>query len=227
MRSARAPCMPSRHRRHTGMSAGLCFHFVLGPLDFACKMSHKSTYGDLMSCTGHAVCPNPKPALGRAPNETETAAERPCLRLHQLTIVPCMPGAWRRLPARKARIGDPRRHPPGGQLSVARAEASADQLLAGRGPWLRRFGHLLHMPSHLFVRLGRYADAAAANVAALAADRALSDACQAPYEPEHNAQMLVWSANMAGQARARADLVVKSQDLCARRLAVPGVRGRT
>jgi len=110
---------------------------------------------------------------------------------------------------------------------VARAEASADQLLAGRGPWLRRFGHLLHMPSHLFVRLGRYADAAAANVAALAADRALSDACQAPYEPEHNAQMLVWSANMAGQARARADLVVKSQDLCARRLAVPGVRGRT
>ncbi len=87
---------------------------------------------------------------------------------------------------------------------MVRAEASADRLLAGSGPWLQRFGHLLHMPSHLFVRLGRYADAAAANVAALAADRALSDACQAPYEPEHNAQMLVWAANMAGQARARA-----------------------
>ena len=55
------------------------------------------------------------------------------------------------------------------------------------------------MPSHLFVRLGRYHDAAAANVAALAADRADSDACQQPYEPEHNAQMLIWAANMAGE----------------------------
>lgn len=91
------------------------------------------------------------------------------------------------------------RHPPNGTLSVARAERSAERLLAGPGPWQQRFGHLLHMPSHLFVRLGRYRDAAAANIAALAADRADSDACQQPYEPEHNAQMLIWAANMAGE----------------------------
>ncbi len=70
------------------------------------------------------------------------------------------------------------RRPPNGTLSAARAEASAERLLSGRGPWRRRFGHLLHMPSHLFVRIGRYHDAVAANVAALAADRATSDACQ-------------------------------------------------
>ncbi|KAK9835405.1 hypothetical protein WJX81_007635 [Elliptochloris bilobata] len=93
----------------------------------------------------------------------------------------------------------PLRVPPNGTLSAARAEASAERLLSSSGPWRRRFGHLLHMPSHLFVRIGRYHDAAAANIAALAADKADSDACQAPYEPEHNAQMLVWAANLAGE----------------------------
>lgn len=49
-----------------------------------------------------------------------------------------------------------------------RAEAAADRLLT-RIPGA---GHLVHMPSHIYVRIGRYQDAADSNVAAVAADRA-------------------------------------------------------
>ncbi|HSI56280.1 MAG TPA: hypothetical protein VLA16_01910 [Ideonella sp.] len=52
---------------------------------------------------------------------------------------------------------------------AARAEPSADRLgrLAPNSP------HLLHMPAHTYVQLGRYADASRVNVQALAADDAL------------------------------------------------------
>ena len=51
---------------------------------------------------------------------------------------------------------------------AARAEASADRLgaLAPKSP------HLLHMPAHTYVNIGRYADATQVNVQALAADDA-------------------------------------------------------
>jgi tetratricopeptide (TPR) repeat protein len=49
-----------------------------------------------------------------------------------------------------------------------KAVAAADRL-ADRVPGS---GHLVHMPSHIYVRTGRYADAADANVRAIAADRA-------------------------------------------------------
>ncbi len=62
-----------------------------------------------------------------------------------------------------------------------------------------KLGHLVHMPSHTFVRIGRWADAVTANVAAWHADVADAAACQSPYEPEHNTNMLVYAANMAGQ----------------------------
>lgn len=48
----------------------------------------------------------------------------------------------------------------------AKAVAAAEALM-GRVPLA---GHLQHMPSHLFARVGRYADAAEANVVAVAAD---------------------------------------------------------
>jgi hypothetical protein len=50
-----------------------------------------------------------------------------------------------------------------------RAEAAADRLdaLAPKSP------HLLHMPSHTYAHLGRYADATRANQAAVAADEAM------------------------------------------------------
>jgi hypothetical protein len=51
-----------------------------------------------------------------------------------------------------------------------RAEASADRLgeLAPKSP------HLLHMPSHTYAQLGRYADATRVNQAAVAADAAMA-----------------------------------------------------
>jgi hypothetical protein len=49
-----------------------------------------------------------------------------------------------------------------------RAEAAADRL---RG-LMPGAGHMVHMPSHIYYRVGRYADAAIVNVQAVAADRA-------------------------------------------------------
>ena len=49
-----------------------------------------------------------------------------------------------------------------------RAEAAADRL---RG-LMPGAGHMVHMPSHIYYRIGRYADAAEVNVQAVAADRA-------------------------------------------------------
>ena len=98
----------------------------------------------------------------------------------------------------------------GAALSAARAEGSAAAMLAAEGgPWGAAaggpaakgpgLGHLLHMPSHTFVRIGRYHDAVAANVHAWRADVADAAACQSPYEPEHNTDMLVYAANMGGE----------------------------
>ncbi len=39
----------------------------------------------------------------------------------------------------------------------------AGVLLESAGPW-STMGHLLHMPSHTFVRVGRYNDAVLANI---------------------------------------------------------------
>ena len=49
-----------------------------------------------------------------------------------------------------------------------RGLAAADRLAA----LMPGAGHLVHMPSHIYLRVGRYADAVAANVKAVAADRA-------------------------------------------------------
>jgi len=48
-----------------------------------------------------------------------------------------------------------------------RAEAAADRLLK----LMPGAGHIVHMPSHIYWRVGRYADAVSANTAALKADR--------------------------------------------------------
>ena len=48
-------------------------------------------------------------------------------------------------------------------MSAGRAEAVAQLLLARGGP-AATMGHLLHMPSHTYVRVGRYHDATVANI---------------------------------------------------------------
>jgi tetratricopeptide (TPR) repeat protein len=64
-------------------------------------------------------------------------------------------------------------------------------------------GHLVHMPSHIYTRVGRYADAADANERAIAADRAYFEL--AP-EPDfyslyyvHNVHFLAYAAMMEGR----------------------------
>jgi tetratricopeptide (TPR) repeat protein len=68
-------------------------------------------------------------------------------------------------------------------------------------------GHLTHMPSHIFEKVGRYDDARAANTRALEKDRAY-EAKANPIQPEsfypmytaHNAQFLSWTAMTQGRS---------------------------
>ncbi len=82
-----------------------------------------------------------------------------------------------------------------------RAEAPADvlrDLVPGSG-------HLVHMPSHIYYRIGRYEDASLANEKAAAVDEAYIEACNAQgfypaaYYP-HNIHFLWASASMEGRS---------------------------
>lgn len=53
----------------------------------------------------------------------------------------------------------------------------------------------------LFRRTGRYNDAVLANVHAYNADLFWGQNCLQPYEPEHNTDMLIFAANMAGKVK--------------------------
>jgi tetratricopeptide (TPR) repeat protein len=80
-----------------------------------------------------------------------------------------------------------------------RAEAAADQL-AGRVPGA---GHLLHMPSHIYVHVGRYPDSSDVNERAVAADLAYYETAGDPgfymLYYAHNVHMLAFSAMMEGR----------------------------
>jgi tetratricopeptide (TPR) repeat protein len=81
-----------------------------------------------------------------------------------------------------------------------KAEAAADRLRQS-GP--KALGHLVHMPSHIYYRLGRYADSMAVNVNAVAADEAYlaqvadDGLVRYGYYP-HNVHFLLTSAQMMG-----------------------------
>ncbi len=80
-----------------------------------------------------------------------------------------------------------------------RAEPYADRL----GDKMPGSGHLVHMPSHIYYRVGRYVDSLDANVKAVAADEAYLAQVEARgiypsgYYP-HNIHFVVTSAQMAG-----------------------------
>jgi tetratricopeptide (TPR) repeat protein len=82
-----------------------------------------------------------------------------------------------------------------------RAEASADAL----GALMPAAGHMVHMPAHIYLRVGRYADAAEANVKAIAADEDYLAQCQAQglypfsYYP-HNLHFLWAAATLEGRS---------------------------
>lgn len=85
----------------------------------------------------------------------------------------------------------------------ARAEAAADRMAASAAP---SAGHLVHMPGHIYLRRGRYADAIRLNVAAARADEAFirdtgdESLVRYGYYP-HNIHFIVASAQMAGDMK--------------------------
>ncbi len=84
---------------------------------------------------------------------------------------------------------------------AARAIPAADRLLT----LMPAAGHMVHMPGHIYQRVGRYGDAVRANELAILADEDYITQCRAQglypmgYYP-HNVHFLWWSATMDGRA---------------------------
>ena len=93
-----------------------------------------------------------------------------------------------------------------------RAEAGADRLAA----LMPGAGHIVHMPSHIYYRVGRYLDALAANKAAVAVDEAYI-AAQQPSGPyplayyPHNLHFLMAAAHLAGDSTTALEAAAKLQ----------------
>jgi len=91
-----------------------------------------------------------------------------------------------------------------------RAERSADRL----GPLMPAAGHMVHMPAHIYIRVGRYADAADANARAILADEDYLAQCQAQglypvsYYP-HNLHFLWAAATFEGRGAVAVDAARK------------------
>ena len=100
----------------------------------------------------------------------------------------------------------------------AKALASADRI----GSLAPSVGHLVHMPSHIYLRVGRYHDAVLANAAAVESDRAYLAAVNAnptyaaDYVP-HNVHFLwasaLWSGESQVAMRAAEDLAAAAERL--------------
>jgi tetratricopeptide (TPR) repeat protein len=95
----------------------------------------------------------------------------------------------------------------------ALAEAAADRLAAPLAPTA---GHLVHMPAHIYYRLGRWKDSIRVNVAAARADEAWiaesgdNGMVRYGYYP-HNVHFIVASAQMAGDMRTAMREAMKLQ----------------
>jgi tetratricopeptide (TPR) repeat protein len=96
-----------------------------------------------------------------------------------------------------------------------RAEAYADRL-RGQMP---NAGHMVHMPSHIYYRVGRYKDALAVNIDAVAADEAYLKATEAPigvyrlgYYP-HNVHFVLATGQMSGDGPTVISAAEKLQGL--------------
>ncbi len=127
-------------------------------------------------------------------------------------------------------------HPGAIHLYIHLTEASADpwraEAPAGRlAALMPGQGHLVHMPSHIYYRIGRFKDSLASNIVAAEADEAfihMANAGEALYANAyypHNVHFLMTSAMMAGDGRtalAAADKLAKiiNPEMA---LAVPGL----
>lgn len=94
-----------------------------------------------------------------------------------------------------------------------RAEDEADMLAT----LVPGSGHLVHMPAHIYWRVGRYDDAATANIRAAAVDEEYIAACNAQgfypalYYP-HNIHFLWAASSMAGQSKMAIETARKLAD---------------
>jgi tetratricopeptide (TPR) repeat protein len=92
-----------------------------------------------------------------------------------------------------------------------KAEAAADRLLA----LMPGAGHMVHMPSHIYQRVGRFADAVASNEAAIKADESYITQCRAQglypmaYYP-HNIHFLWFAASAEGRSQVAIDAARKA-----------------
>jgi len=94
---------------------------------------------------------------------------------------------------------------------VDKAEGPADRLLT----LMPAAGHMVHMPAHIYQRVGRYADAARSNELAIAADEDYIAQCQAQglypmgYYP-HNIHFLWFAATADGRSKLAIDSARKA-----------------
>ncbi len=94
------------------------------------------------------------------------------------------------------------------------SEASADAL----APTMPGAGHLVHMPSHIFIRLGRYQDAYDTNVHAVSVDEDYIIQSEAQgiyplmYYP-HNVHFLSWSSMFTGRSELSIEAAFKAKAL--------------
>ncbi len=92
------------------------------------------------------------------------------------------------------------------QVDAERGVKAAD-LLRGLVPGI---GHMMHMPSHIFMQVGRYEESFVDNALAVEADEGYITQCRAQgiyplnYYP-HNVHMLAWAAMMQGKESAAMD----------------------
>lgn len=101
-------------------------------------------------------------------------------------------------------------HPGAIHLYIHTVELGRPELAEAGAERLRKLvpgaGHLVHMPSHIFRRIGRYSDASQSNEDAIAADEDYITQCRAQgvyplaYYP-HNIHFLWDSATMEGRSR--------------------------
>jgi tetratricopeptide (TPR) repeat protein len=108
-------------------------------------------------------------------------------------------------------------------VAPEKAEKAADALQ----PLMPAAGHMVHMPGHIYQRVGRYADAIRSNRLAIAADEDYIAQCRAQglypmaYYP-HNIHFLWFSATFDGQSRLALDaarqLAAKVDDATLREL---------
>jgi tetratricopeptide (TPR) repeat protein len=78
----------------------------------------------------------------------------------------------------------------------ARAESCADLLIDG----MPGASHMRHMPSHIYMRIGRYADGVRSNQLAWIADQQAKHGGATAIYPAHNLHMLLFAAAYDGQS---------------------------